>query len=366
MKILHVYNHFYPCVGGIERYVEDLCLELIKVGHRSDVCCLNTCSGSKEKLRPYEIHKGIGIHRIPYKDLRYYKVAPHILKVARKYDLIHIHGLGFFLDLLASTKRLHKKPLILSTHGGIFHTKKIMPAKKIYFNLLARRTLSAIEQVIAVSRNDEKLFSQISRNVVFLPDGIAFKTYSGIKRKPIKGAMVFIGRLSPNKRTDRLIEMIYELKKRGKKYRLYVAGPSIEKEREKLEKMARKGNVSENVKFLGEITEKEKLDLLSKAEFFVSASEYEGFGISVLEAMAAGVPVIVNDIAAFRNFVEDGKNGFIVDFAKAKNICGVLDGIKRYNLREISEKAQKEAKKYDWKALANRIEDIYEKATQMA
>ncbi|MCK4335996.1 MAG: glycosyltransferase, partial [Candidatus Aenigmarchaeota archaeon] len=152
MKILHVYNHFYPCVGGIERHIEDLCINLIKLGHTSNVCCLNTCGNSKEILKPHEKYKGINIYRIPYKDLKYYKIAPKVLNIIKKYDVIHVHGLGFFPDILSSTKRLHKRPLILSTHGGIFHTKKMLFLKRLYFNLWSRHKLRKVDRIIAVSR----------------------------------------------------------------------------------------------------------------------------------------------------------------------------------------------------------------------
>jgi len=68
MKILHVYNHFYPSVGGIERYIEDLCLELIKRGHKSDVCCLDKDPITGRKLSKTEKYKGITIRRMPFID----------------------------------------------------------------------------------------------------------------------------------------------------------------------------------------------------------------------------------------------------------------------------------------------------------
>ncbi len=135
MRILQVADRFYPVVGGVEKHVEDLCFNLIKLGHRADVCCLNRYAHSSKKLKSREIYRGINIYRIPYlklsaeKDLPY-RVAPKILKIIKPYDIIHVHGLGFFSDTLSITKPFHKKPLILSTHGGMFHTKKPSPIKE--------------------------------------------------------------------------------------------------------------------------------------------------------------------------------------------------------------------------------------------
>lgn len=360
MRILQVYNHFHPCKGGVEKYIEDLCLHLIRLGHTSDVCCLNTCVNSREKLKSHEKYKGINIYRIPYKDLKYYKIAPKVLKIVKDYDVIHIHGLGFFLDYLTTMKSFHKKPIILSTHGGIFHTKKIMPLKKFYFNVWSKSKLKGVDKIIAVSKNDEKLFSKISKNVVFIPDGINFETYSKIKRAPEKDTFLFIGRLSPNKRIDRLIEMIDILKDKIPDVKLYVVGQDWKGHKKILERMVKGKKLSKNVIFTGEVSEKEKLNYLKKSEFFVSASEYEGFGISVLEAMATGLPVILNDIESFRNFVRNGENGFIMDYSEKKETKNIIFKIKKKNnFSQISNNAKKEAKKYDWFNLVIDIENLY-------
>lgn len=354
MKILQVYNHFYPCVGGIEKYIEDLCIHLIKFGHTSDVCCLNTCANSKEKLKPHERYKGIDIYRIHYKDFKYYKIAPKVLNIVKKYDLIHVHGLGFFLDFLTSTKGFHKKPLILSTHGGIFHTKKLMSLKKLYFHFWSKHRLDNVDRVIAMSKNDEKLFSKISRPIM-IPYAIKLKDFVG-KRKE-KNSFLFVGRLSKNKRVDRLLEIAFHLKKKIPDFKLYIVGDG--NERPMLEKKHEKLRLNDNVYFVGEKTGKPLLEYYSKSKFFLSASEYEGFGISVIEAMASECIVIVNDIEAFRNFVKDGENGFISNFSNPKEASELILNIRNNDLSKISKNAKEKAKEYDWKNIIKRIEKIY-------
>ncbi|MCD6590359.1 MAG: glycosyltransferase family 4 protein [Candidatus Aenigmarchaeota archaeon] len=358
MKVIHVYNHFHPCVGGIERYIEDICVQLNKLGYQSDVCCLNRCRDSRETLKPFERYKGINIYRMPFLDAKYYKISPRVLNLMRKYDVIHIHGLGFFFDLLTSLKRAHKKPIVLSTHGGIFHTKNLSFLKKIYFGVWCRSKLKRVDAIIAVSKNDFELFSRVSKNVIYIPNGIDYRSYSRIKRRPIPRTLVFIGRVSKNKRIDRLIEVVYHLKKMGKGFRLFIAGPNWG-EQKKLEALAKEKGVPREVNFLGKVSEKKKLELLSRAELFVSASEYEGFGISVLEAMASGVPVIVNDIEAFRNLVEDRKDGFLVDFSDPKRVAYLVLKLRKRDLRSVSRNAKRKAKTYDRKSLIKSIISLY-------
>jgi alpha-1,3-mannosyltransferase len=219
--------------------------------------------------------------------------------------------------------------------------------------------LKSFNKIITVSKNDEKLFSKISRNVIFIPDGIEFEKFSKIKRKPEKNTLLFIGRLSPNKRIDRLIVVVSLLKKDVPNIKLYVAGADWKGERRRVENLVRRKGLSKNVIFTGEVSENEKLALLSNVELFVSASEYEGFGISVVEAMAAGLPVIANDIESFRNLIKNGESGFLIDYSDTEKVKNLLLKIRNLNLSKICGNAQIEAKKYDWKLSVNKIEEIY-------
>lgn len=366
MKILHVCNHFYPCVGGIERHVEDLCKNLIELGYQSDVVCLNTCAYDKIRLPEFEEHKGIKIFRIPYLNLKIYKLAPKVLKFIKEYGIIHIHGLGFFSDFLALTKSIHKKPLILSTHGGIFHTKAFSSLKKIYFNLFCKLTLKKINKIIAVSKSDEKLFSTINSKVEFIPNAIEIDDFSKIKRVDGKNTLLFVGRISKNKRIDNLIETVFYLKKKIPDIKLYVVGEDWGGIKGDLEELVEQKGLQNNVIFTGKVrTRGELSQYYSKARFFVSASEYEGFGISVLEAMAAGLTVIVNDIESFRDFVKDGQNGFIVDYSKPKEIATIIYNLLNSNLVQIESTARKTAKKYDWEKLIGDIEECYEEVMKV-
>jgi alpha-1,3-mannosyltransferase len=358
MKILHVSNRFHPCKGGVEKHIEDLCDNLSILGYESDVACLNKCANSKEKLPCHENYNGINICRVGYLDIKYYKIAPKIIKIVKNYDLVHVHGIGFFLDFLSLTKPIHKKKIVVSTHGGIFHTSNINFFKMNYFRLWCRLIFKNVDRTIAVSRNDYEIFSKITKNIVFIPNGVDIGKikHNGHKKK----FFLYIGRISKNKRIDNLIETMSCLKKLGCDYNLHIAGPDWEGIEKNLKRMTEKNGMENQIIFMGEVNEKKKMECLSSAKFFISSSEYEGFGISVIEAMAAGCVVIVNDIESFRNFVQNGKNGFIVDYSDHKEAAGCIFKIlDMKNLAEISKNAVKTAWEYDWKKTIEKMEEVY-------
>jgi alpha-1,3-mannosyltransferase len=359
MKILHVYNHFYPCVGGIERYIEDLSLELIKRGHKSDVCCLNRCPNSRKKLPSKEEYKGITIYRIPFIDLKYYKIAPSVIKIAKKYDIVHIHGIGFFTDYFCLTKFFHNKPIVVSTVGGVFHTKKLIFFKKLYFNIWCKFLLRESNKTIAISEHDKNLFSKINNNVVIIPVPIDINKFPFKKRKKNNFKLLYIGRISRNKRIDYLIDVIKYISKKQPGAELYIAGEDWEGLRKYLEEKVKILGLEENVKFLGKISEAELKKYIDISTFFVSASEYESFGISAIEAMSAGLIPILNNIESFRYFVKSKENGFIVDYKRPEEVANIIIKIDNKSLQKLSEKARKRVYEFTRENVTKQIEKLY-------
>ncbi len=362
MRILNICNHFYPNIGGVEKYVYDLCRNLNARGIDADVLCFDTSFKGKPLSR-HQVVGGIDVFRETSLNLKLYNIAPSIWKYIKDYDIIHIHGLGFYFDFLAATKSVHRKPIVLSTHGGIFHTKRMLLLKKLYFNHWAKKKMKAIDAVFAHSLNDKKLFSRITgRKKLFLvPYSIYYNDFQ-IQRRPVRNSMLFVGRVDKNKRVDNLFKVVARVKEEIPDVKLVIVGARLEGG---LKRMARDLGITKNVRFEGEKFGKALIKYYSRAALFVSASEYEGFGISVLEAMASGCPVVVNNIEAFRNFVSNGKNGFITDFndtgKASKAIIAAFDS----NLENVRRNAKNYAKKYDWGNTVRKTVKIYNEVVRV-
>ena len=146
MLIVHVVRQFHPGVGGLENVVLELASAQVKAGHRVRVVTLDRLfnDARRQKLPPSETLDGIEIVRIPYFGSSRYPIAFSALRHIKDADLVHVHAIDFFFDYLAWTKPLHGRKLVVSTHGGFFHTTYAALLKRVWFHTLTRLSLQVL------------------------------------------------------------------------------------------------------------------------------------------------------------------------------------------------------------------------------
>src|SRR5580658_625965 len=149
LRILHITTDFLPGIGGLERFVRDLAVKLQSRNISSTVLCLNRVAGDERRLPATDVCDGIPVHRVGFLNLKYYKPVLLPLPLLRSADILHVHGIGAHLDFTVTAKPLHRKPIILSTHGGIFHTTNQSTLKNIYFTLVRSLILPRVNRIIA-------------------------------------------------------------------------------------------------------------------------------------------------------------------------------------------------------------------------
>ncbi|MBI5870233.1 MAG: glycosyltransferase family 4 protein [Actinobacteria bacterium] len=359
----------------METYVSSLCRQLAGRGHRSDVATLDYLFKTMTPLPAYECLDGTDVIRLPSMGNARYFFAPRLLELVPRYDLIHIHGVDFFVDMLGTCKWMHGRPVVLSTHGGFFHTPWFPALKKAYFQTFTRMALTGVDRIIASSPKDQELFSQISGRVTLVENGIDYETFAGVVKRmggasaegtgaaPGGENLVFIGRISKNKRVDRLLEMLAVLRQQRPDATLTVVGPDWEGLQAGLEAQADGLGLGEAARFTGVLPQEDMLDILAGASLFVSASEYEAFGLSTVEAMASGTVPVVSRIPAFEDLVADGETGFLVDFSDpvgaAASVAQAL-AMPEAQLQKMGADAKAAASRHDWSQVADQIIDIYE------
>ncbi|MFA5173295.1 MAG: glycosyltransferase family 4 protein [Candidatus Paceibacterota bacterium] len=175
-----------------------------------------------------------------------------------------------------------------------------------------------------------------------------------------------VSRLVEKNGIDILIRAINEFKVKSykvHKVRLLIAGEG--KEIKKLERLANKLGLENEIIFAGEIKLEEIVEYYKIADVFARPSRTEGFGNVFIEAMAAGTPVVATYVGGIKDFLKDGENGLACKVDDPKDLAEKINRIlEDENLRrKLIEGGLKTAKKYDWENIAKRMGGILNEAT---
>src|SRR4051812_40420428 len=137
--IVHVIRQFLPNRGGLEDVVSNLARQIIDHGYRVRIVTLDSLFTDQDTTLPHrEMIGGIEVVRIPWSGSTRYPIAPQVFHHLGDADVIHVHAIDFFFDALAWGRLLHRKPMVVTTHGGFFHTKNYAALKKVWFQTMTR------------------------------------------------------------------------------------------------------------------------------------------------------------------------------------------------------------------------------------
>ena len=363
--IVHVTRQFWPSIGGIESVVRELAVAQVAAGHRVRIVTLNRLlkSNNPHRLPAREVIDGAEVIRVPFVGSSRYPLAFSAIKFIKEAEIVHVHGIDFFFDYLAWTKPLHGRKLIASTHGGFFHTQFAAPLKKAYFATITRASLIWYDGVVAVSSPDHALFSRVRRRgLVCIENGVDTTKYADAAApEPIKG-IACIGRFSVNKRLDRLIAFYAALRRVDAQWRLIIAGRPWDLDVAQIMALARQAAVDDAVQVIACPRDAEIRRLLAGCSVLASASEFEGFGIAVVEGLSAGLYPLLNDIPAFRQLIERTQVGMLVDFSQPESAAALFAarwaeiGSTHKRLRQTAIAA---AKTFDWRRASEAYMSVY-------
>jgi alpha-1,3-mannosyltransferase len=363
MNLLHLCRQYWPSVGGVERFMAELSARLSARGHTVEVATLNRLWGRPERLPPFEIVAGIPVHRFPFIGNALFFCAPGVIRLFNRFDALHVHNTDFFLDYVALTRAIHRRPFVVSTHGGFFHTPAHSALKWLYFGLLTRGALRAAQAVIPNSAGDERRFAPYARRALRIDNAIDYDRFAGVSRQPVPGRLITVGRLTANKAVGALLETLAVARASRPDLVLVVLGAGAL--RAELQTQAAQLGVAPAVEWLGEVSDARLQIELGRAEAFVSAAYYEGFGLAALEAMAAGAIPVLNDIEAFRAIIVESQNGFLTQAAQpaaaAQAWLKVL-ALSAERKQAVSEQARQTAARFDWANAIEKFERIYQQA----
>jgi alpha-1,3-mannosyltransferase len=364
VHVVHVTSAFDPVTGGIERFIHDLCTAGRAAGaFESSVVQIGTRALAPRRYRL----DGIEVHAVPCGGVPPFYRLPDLGEAIAPASVVHLHDPQVAGIAWSLTGRQRLRPVVLSTHGGFFHTGRFATLKKLHYRFLVPRLLARMEMVVASSASDEARFRPVAPRLVRIENAIDFERFHAARRAERGGGLrlLCVGRLATNKRVDRLIRCVGALVRRGRDASLDVAGAEFDGLRANLEERARLAGVAERVRFHGAVDDARLLELLADADAYVSASEYEGFGLGAVEAMAAGVLPLLNRIPPFERLLTGPLARLLVDYddaeAAADRVLQVL-GAPAAERARLSEAVIARAREYAWSERVHDFAAVYAQA----
>ncbi len=285
----------------------------------------------------------------------------------KSFDLVHAHG--YFADIIGlPAARLLRIPFISTCHGWISNDIKLKAYDELDFFIL-----HFADKIIAVSENIKKLLIEHGikeRKIEVIYNATGFKIDADVSKKNRLAkrsslninnnecVLGYVGRLSPEKGLAYLIEAISILLNSGISLKLLLIGDGSQ--RNELESIVKKKSLTSSVIFTGFQNDIE--NWIPAMDIFILPSLTEGSPISILEAMAYGIPVIASAVGGVSELIESWKDGILVMPCKPDEIAKAVialhvDIVLRNKIAEAGQ--DKLRLKYDIKNWINRIQSQY-------
>jgi len=233
------------------------------------------------------------------------------------------------------------------------------------------RLFTRLDSLIAVSRAAyEFAYQMFPGDYHLIPNGVDLKRFSRpanlasqsgslAPHRPL--TLLFVGRLDQRKGFAHLFEAFINLKAAYPYLRLQVVGPFTAQDSEPYQQQARARSVT-GVEFVGYVSPETLPDFYHRADIFCApALGFESFGVVLLEAMAAGLPVVASDIAGYRTLITNGQEGLLTPPGQPDALAAALRQLlDRPHLRqELGRRGELKASHYSWDCIVDKILDVY-------
>ncbi len=288
--VIHLVRIFRPNIGGMETIVENIVRKQIE--QKLNVCVITT-NFTRDKISDdyVEDFKVIRLNHFNIKNNLLPKEFPKYIST----NTLHVHGMDFFVDFNSLFIKYNKK--IISPHGGFFHTNNLFFLKKIYFGLISK-LLYRNSNAYCISYNDVNLTKKFAKNSFYMGCGFIFRETMSNGGNQV----VIFGRIGKNKRVDKSIQFALNHFNFSE---INVIG------HDEIDLMKNYTN-EKKVNYYGVVGDNQFDFIVQKCGFFIFLSEYEGLGMSLIEALDMGLRCIVSNIESF-HIIRNQLNPVIID-----------------------------------------------------
>jgi len=259
----------------------------------------------------------------------------------QKFSLIHAHSVpamaaGKILSLVLGI------PIVVTVHGSLVSNQESPgEARKLLARFLEKWILTKVkyDAQITVSRNFLEV-PNVNKNMMYIPNGVDVGKFAKL-HTPLRSfanlTILFVGRKNDSVKGFRILEEAMKL------VRLEISGAKL--------------MIAD-----GSIPEAEVVKMYRQADLFVLPSSSEGFPLTLLEAWAAKLPVVVTAVGEVPYLVKDGVNGYLVSPGEVGSLAeAIIAALKNPDLAKLGENGYNLAKEYTWERAARKTLRVYQK-----
>ncbi|MEM0253546.1 MAG: glycosyltransferase family 4 protein [Candidatus Bathyarchaeia archaeon] len=371
MKIAHISTLYYPFVGGLEFAVQQVAEEQVKLGHEV-LIVTSDASGVADGV---EVVNDVTVVRVRSVRSSYpYFIVPRRFPktMLEKVDVIHgwSHTYYFVYKLSKYGKSVLRKPLAIYFIGVDYLKKHFNPIIRFlgyqYQKAVTNRLAGLVDLAIVTNDYEKNILREkYGLGSVVLPHGVSeyyvsapnmakdFRNKYGIDGRLI----AFIGRVHPTKGLDLLIKAFAEVSKKEPDVILVVAGKGDVRYLKRCMELSRVLDIEDKVRYLGYISEEDKIGLIDSSEFVVLPSRHAGesYPLIIDEAKARGKPIVVTNYGILPHRIVNLVEGIVVNAdvqSLARGLCYALQNKSSLHIT---------SKVFTWREVADYLLTLYQK-----
>ena len=363
MRIALVTEYFYPHLGGVTEHVQNLAVQFRRQGHEVTIITSRIGGPRPEERSVHRLGRSVSLlsngsfARVTVG----WGLAAQLEDLFRKgrFDIVHVHGaLAPTLGLLAPPAAHRLGIAVVATFHSWFRRSL---AYQVFRRPLQER-LDRIEAKIAVSQPVvDAMRRYLETDWHIIPNGVNVDDFHPNGRRPMDAAiqhprLLFLGRLDPRNGLDTVIDAMPRILARYPQAELTVVGDGPL--RGYYEHQTR--GLKKSVRFVGQIY-RERPAYYGESDLYLCPTDKASFGITLLEAMACGTPMIVSDVPGFRELVDGGSEAVLVppgnSAAWADTVVGLLEDPARRAV--MGQAGLDKVTHYSWEVVAERVMGVY-------
>jgi len=349
--------------GGVQAHVRDLAESLLELGH--DVSVLTPVDDVETAaLPPYVVPGGRAVP-VPYNgSVARLAFGPVSLTRTRRwlrrgrFDVLHLHEPTVpSLSMLAC----------FAARGSMVATFHTATARSRFLHAFGTTLQPGLEKItarIAVSPAARRVVMEhLGADAILVPNGVSVAHFAGARPLPGRNpadTVVFLGRIDEDRKgLAVLLDALPALVAAVPAVRLLVAGPgNIEQVRALIP-----APLQSRVELLGLVSEADKAGVYASGAVYCAPNTHgESFGVVLIEAMAAGTPVVASDLEAFRRVLQDGRAGVLFPVGDSAALAVELAALLRDAPRriELAARGRQAVAPYDWAQVSRQVVEVYE------